>query len=49
LDVDYVMRRIKAAEHLQCTATKTPKSRHEHHFSSSAHSDMHSKGLDSLN
>lgn len=49
LDADSVMRRIKAAEHLQCTATKTPKSRHDHNFSASAHSEMHYKGLDSLN
>ena len=49
LDADSVMRRIKAAEYLQSTATKTPKSKHDYQFSASAHSEMHYKGLDSLN
>ena len=49
LDTDCVMRRIKGAEYLQNTATKTPKSYHGHMISDSARVKMQSKGLEILN
>ena len=48
-DTDCLMRRIKGAEHLQNTATKTPKSNHGHMISDSAHIKMQYKGLEILN
>ena len=49
LDTDYVMRGIKAAEHLQNTAAKTPKSSQDHKITGSAHVERQYKGLEILN